>query len=204
MAQRMRRRTTRRRAPTARRSRITRRARKTAKKGFSIGKKIFPVAKNLASPIAFVEQISAKHRQTLGTAYTEAPIGQKLKILTNIVTGSTTGLNIFKDEFQAPLSQLKISNIFNKWTTAGAAMVGYGIIAKSANKALGSNIMPAISPVKSIGKQLVIGGALGGLFDDKPNSNTASRGTASIAPAMATMSYNGGYSSSSDSTESSL
>jgi hypothetical protein len=200
----MKRRTMRRRASTTRRSRITRRARKSAKKGFSIGKKIFPVAKNLASPIAFVEQISAKHRQTLGTAYTEAPIGQKLKILTNIVTGSTTGLNIFKDEFQAPLSQLKISNIFNKWTTAGAAMIGYGIIAKSANKALGSNIMPAISPVKSIGKQLVIGGALGGLFDDKPNSNTVSRGTASIAPAMATMSYNGGYSSSSDSTESSL
>ena len=202
MAQRMKRRTTRRRN-TARRSTIRRRARRTAISGFSLGKKIFPIAKNLASPVAFIEQISAKHRQTLGSAYSSAPIGQKLKILTNIVTGSTTGLNIFKDEFQAPLSQLKISNIFNKWTTAGAAMIGYGIIAKSANKALGSNIMPAISPVKSIGKQLVIGGALGGLFDDKPTSGTASTGTASIAPAM-TMSYNGGYSSSSDSTESSL
>ena len=181
MAQRMKRRSTRRRS-TTRRSTIRRRARRTAKSGFSLGKKIFPIAKNLASPVAFIEQISAKHRQTLGTAYTNAPIGQKLKILTNIVTGSTTGLNIFKDEFQAPLSQLKISNIFNKWTTAGAAMVGYGIIAKSANKALGSNIMPAISPVKSIGKQLVIGGALGGLFDDKPTTGTASTGTANIMP----------------------
>ena len=129
MAQRMKRRSTRRRSPTTRRSRITRRARKSAKSGFSLGKKIFPIAKNLASPVAFIEQISSKHRQTLGTAYTNAPIGQKLKILTNIVTGSTTGLNLFKDEFQAPLSQLKISNIFNKWTTAGAAMIGYGIIA---------------------------------------------------------------------------
>jgi len=202
MAQRMKRRSTRRRT-TSRRSTIRRRARRTAKSGFSLGKKIFPIAKNLASPVAFIEQISAKHRQTLGTAYSSAPIGQKLKILTNIVTGSTTGLNIFKDEFQAPLSQLKISNIFNKWTTAGAAMIGYGIIAKSANKALGSNIMPAISPVKSIGKQLVIGGALGGLFDDKPTSGTASTGTASIAP-QTQMMYNGGYSSSSDSTESSL
>ena len=181
MAQRMRRRSTRRRN-TTRRSRITRRARKSAKSSFSLGKKIFPIAKNLASPVAFIEQISSKHRQTLGTAYTNAPIGQKLKILTNIVTGSTTGLNIFKDEFQAPLSQLKISNIFNKWTTAGAAMIGYGIIARSANKALGSNIMPAISPVKSIGKQLVIGGALGGLFDDKPTTNTANTGTANIMP----------------------
>ena len=193
MAQRMKRRSTRRRN-TARRSTIRRRARRTAKSGFSLGKKIFPIAKNLASPVAFIEQISAKHRQTLGTAYTNAPIGQKLKILTNIVTGSTTGLNIFKDEFQAPLSQLKISNIFNKWTTAGAAMIGYGIIAKSANKALGSNIMPAISPVKSIGKQLVIGGALGGLFDDKPTTATASQGTANIMPQTAMQSmYTQGF-----------
>ena len=185
MAQRMKRRSSRRattRRSSTRRSRISRRAKSSAKSGFSLGKKIFPIAKNLASPVAFIEQISAKHRQTLGTAYSSAPIGQKLKILTNIVTGSTTGLNIFKDEFQAPLSQLKISNIFNKWTTAGAAMIGYGIIAKSANKALGSNIMPAISPVKSIGKQLVIGGALGGLFDDKASTGTATQGTANIIP----------------------
>ena len=182
MAQRMRRRSMRRRSPTSRRSRISRRARKSAKSGFSIGKKIFPIAKNIAAPVAFIEQISAKHRQTLGTAYSQAPMGQKLKILSNIITGSTTGVNFFKDEFQAPLSQLKISNIFNKWTSAGAAMIGYGIIARSANKALGSNIMPAISPVKSIGKQLVIGGALGGLFDDKPTTNTANTGTANIMP----------------------
>ena len=187
-----------------RRSRISRRARKTAKTGFSIGKKIFPIAKNISAPIAFIEQISAKHRQTLGTAYTQAPLGQKLKILTNIVTGSTTGLNLFKNEFQAPLSQLKITNIFNKWTTAGAAMIGYSIIAKSANRALGSNIMPAIAPVRSIGKQLIVGGAIGGLFDDKVSSNGSTyQGTANImAQSMGNnmMMYNNG--SSNDSTES--
>jgi hypothetical protein len=156
MAQRMRRRSIRRRAPTSRRSRIKRRARKTAKSGFSIGRKIFPIAKNIAAPVAFIEQISAKHRQTLGTAYTSAPIGQKLKILTNIVTGSTTGMNFFKDEFQAPLSQLKVSNI-----------------------------LPAQSPIKSIGKQILIGGGIGGLLDDKPTTNTASRGTANIMPETA-------------------
>ena len=193
MAQRLKRRSIRRRRSTTRRSRITRRARKTAKSSFSIGKKIFPIAKNLASPVAFIEQISERHRQTLGTAYTNAPIGQKLKILTNIVTGSTTGLNMFKDEYQAPLSQLKISNIFNKWTTAGAAMIGYGIIAKQANKALGSNILPAISPVKSIGKQLIIGGALGGIFSNG-NTNTVSNGTANIMPETAMqMAYTSGF-----------
>ena len=194
MAQRMRRRSTRRRSPTSRRSRISRRARKSAKSGFSIGKKIFPIAKNIAAPVAFIEQISAKHRQTLGTAYTQAPIGQKLKILTNIVTGSTTGMNFFKDEFQAPLSQLKISNIFNKWTTAGAAMIGYSIIAKQANKALGSNILPAQSPIKSIGKQILIGGGIGGLLDDKPTTSTASQGTANIMPQSAMQSmYTSGF-----------
>ena len=182
MAQRMRRRSTRRRSPTSRRSRISRRARKSAKSGFSIGKKIFPIAKNIAAPVAFIEQISAKHRQTLGTAYSAAPIGQKLKILTNIVTGSTTGMNFFKDEFQAPLSQLKISNIFNKWTSAGLGMIGYSIIAKQANKALGSNILPAQSPIKSIGKQLLIGGGIGGLFDDKATTNSVNTGTANIVP----------------------
>ena len=182
MAQRMRRRSMRRRSPTSRRSRISRRARKSAKSGFSIGKKIFPIAKNIAAPVAFIEQISAKHRQTLGTAYSAAPIGQKLKILTNIVTGSTTGMNFFKDEFQAPLSQLKISNIFNKWTSAGLGMIGYSIIAKQANKALGSNILPAQSPIKSIGKQLLIGGGIGGLFDDKATTNSVNTGTANIVP----------------------
>ena len=182
MAPRRRTRTVQRRRNPTRTSRLRSRARKSAKSGFSIGKKIFPIAKNIAAPVAFIEQISAKHRQTLGTAYTQAPIGQKLKILTNIVTGSTTGMNFFKDEFQAPLSQLKISNIFNKWTSAGLGMIGYSIIAKQANKALGSNILPAQSPIKSIGKQLLIGGGIGGLFDDKPTTNTANTGTANIVP----------------------
>jgi len=183
MAQRMKRRSSRK-APTrrssTRRSRITRRAKKVGKSSFSLGKKIFPIAKNLAAPVAFIEQISAKHRQTLGTAYTAAPLGQKMKILSNIITGSTTGLNLFKDEYQAPLSQLKISNIFNKWTSAGVAMMGYSVIAKTANKSLGISL-PAISPVKSIGKQLIVGGALGGLFDDKVDT-TRSVGTANIIP----------------------
>lgn len=192
-------------SPRSRRSQITRRARRTAKSGFSIGKKIFPIAKNLASPVAFVEQISSQHRQVLGTAYTSAPLGQKMKILANIVTGSTTGLNLFKSEYQAPLSNLKIGNIINKWSTAGIAMLGYGILAKSANKAIGSNILPAISPVKSIGKQLIIGGGLGGLFSDNTTTTNATQGTANISPVMtANMSYNGGSMSGSDSTESSL
>ena len=188
---------------TTRRSRLRTRARnivrsKKAKSTFSIGKKIFPIAKNLAAPISFIEQISTHWRGQLGTSYSQAPLGQKAKILTNIVIGSTTGMNPFKDEFQAPLAQLKIGNIWNKWSQAGIGMIGYSIIAKQANKALGSNIMPAISPVKSIGKQLIIGGSLGGLLSNHPSTNNGNSGTANIQANTATqtnmqMAYTSGF-----------
>jgi len=169
-------------SPRSRRSRISRRAKNSAKQGFKLGAKIFPIAKNIAAPIAFIDIVSGQHRQILGSAYSQAPIGQKLKILTNMITGSTTGLNLFKSEYQAPLSQLKFSNILNKWSTAGIGMIGYSIIAKQANKALGSNLMPAISPVKSIGKQLLIGGGIAGLFSDDTKTAGTQVGTANIIP----------------------
>tara|TARA_R110000787_G_scaffold47382_1_gene114677 strand:- start:122 stop:754 length:633 start_codon:yes stop_codon:yes gene_type:complete len=186
---------------TSRTSRLRTRARnivrsKKAKSTFSIGKKILPIATALAAPVSFVEQISTHWRQQLGTAYSQAPMAQKLKILSNIVVGSTTGMNPFKDEFQAPLAQLKIGNIWNKWSQAGIGMIGYSIIAKQANKALGSNILPAISPVKSIGKQLIIGGSLGGLLSNNPSTNNGNSGTANIQANTETamqMAYTSGF-----------
>jgi len=195
----------------SRRSRLRTRARnivrsKKAKSTFSIGKKIFPVAKALAAPISFVEQVSSHWRAQLGTSYSQAPMAQKLKILSNIVVGSTTGMNPFKDEFQAPLAQLKIGNIWNKWSQAGIGMIGYAIIAKQANKALGSNILPAISPVKQIGKQLIIGGSLGGLLSNTPSTNNGNSGTANIQANIETpmqMAYTQGFQGN-DSTESGM
>ena len=72
---------------TSRRSRLRTRARnivrsKKAKSTFSIGKKIFPIARTLAAPISFVEQVSSHWRAQLGTAYSSAPMAQKAKILT--------------------------------------------------------------------------------------------------------------------------
>jgi len=190
----------RRRNPT-RTSRLRTRARnlvrsKKAKSTFSIGKKILPIAKTLAAPISFVEQVSSHWRQQLGTAYSSAPMGQKAKILTNIVVGSTTGMNPFRDEFQAPLAQLKIGNIWNKWSQAGLGMIGYAIIAKQANKALGSNYLPAISPVNQIGKQLILGGSLGGLLSNTPSTNNGNSGTANIQANIETpmqMAYTQGF-----------
>ena len=181
--------------------------RKLKSKAKKFGLKLFPVAKTLAAPVSFIEQISAKHRETMGSSFSQAPATQKLKILSNIVTGSTTGFNFFKDEFQAPLSQMKIENIFNKWTTAGGAMLAYGVLSKHVNKAVGNPGAPIGGKVKSIGKQLIIGGALGGFFDDKPTSQQSSTvGTAHLSPQptlqLSAMRVNNG--GSSDSTESGL
>jgi hypothetical protein len=174
-------------------------------KGLKLGKKLFPIAKTLSAPVAFLEQISAKHRQTLGSAYSQAPVTQKLKIMANIVTGSATGFNFFKDEYQTPLSQFNVSNVLNKWTQTGGTMLAYGILAKAINKSAGSNIAPLGDKVKSIGKQLIIGGAIGGILDDKPiSTNSSQNGTAQFSPQLNTaMITNSGYSSG-DSTEGSL
>lgn len=182
---------------------------KAKKVAFDIGKKLFPIAKTLAAPVSFIEQISAKHRQVLGSAFTDAPVTQKLKILTNIVTGSASGFNFFKDEYQAPMSQFKIENIFNKWTKTGAIMLGYGVVAKEVNKSLKMNVLPVGGKIRQIGKQLLIGGGIGGILDDKVESaqQTTQQGTAHLSPQLQTtmlVNSDGGNSFHTDSTESGM
>ena len=170
----------------ATRQRLSRRRRRSVKeKGLKLGKKLFPIARALSAPVAFLEQISAKHRQTLGSAYSQAPVTQKLKIMANIVTGSATGFNFFKDEYQTPLSQFNVSNVLNKWTQTGGIMLIYGVLGKAINKSAGSDIVPLGSKVKTIGKQLIIGGAIGGILDDKQiSTNSSQNGTAQFSPQL--------------------
>ncbi len=180
------------------------RKQKAKNKVFSIGNKIFPVAKALAAPVAFLEQISAKHRQTMGSAFSNAPTTQKLKILTNIVTGSITGVNFFSNEVQAQQT-INPAGVLNKWTNAGGLMIVYGVIGKHVNKMAGTPVIPATAKVKSIGKQVMIGGAVGGFFDDPPidNSSSSQTGTRHIQ-LESSISTSGMGSSGSDSTESGM
>ena len=182
------------------------RRKKAKQTAFKFGGIFYKIASVAAAPVAFVEQISAKHRATLGTAFTAAPLTQKIKIMSNIITGSATGFNFFKDEFQAPLSTFKLENIVNKWTKTGAAMIGYQYVATSLNKSIGKNILPQGSKVGSIGRKILVGGAVGGILDDPLEGNTASNttGTVSLSPQLNTqMVMSNGYSGS-DSTESGL
>ena len=179
---------------------------KTKKVAFDIGKKLFPIAKTLTAPVAFIEQISAKHREDLGSRFTEAPVTQKLKILTNIVTGSVSGFSFFKNEFAPPMSTFKLENVLNKWTKAGAIMIGYGLVSKEVNKSLKMNILPVGGKIREIGKQALIGGGIGGILDDKPNSaqQSSHTGTAHLSPRLQTTMLvgNRGNSFSTDSSES--
>ena len=133
----------------------------------SIKKIVYPIVKFGSSPVAFIDQISAKDRQILGSAYDNAGMVQKVKILSNIIMGRTTGINPFSSEYKAPQT-INPSGVINKWTNGGAIGLVYGILGKAINNKLGmGNVVPATTEIRTIGKSLIIGGALGGFFDDK-------------------------------------
>ena len=150
------------------------RKKKIKEKAFNIGKKLFPIARELATPVSFLDQITAKDRQTLGSAYTDAPTMQKLKILSNIVLGRTTGFNPFSSEVQLPQT-INPTGVINKWTNAGAIMLVYGVLGNALNKVAGTNIAPHTGKVKSVAKRLITGGAIGGFFDDPLISSGGTR-----------------------------
>ena len=124
---------------------------------------IWTVAREAATPISFLDQISRKDRETMGDSFNSAPITQKLKILVNIVGGRMTGINLFSDEVQAPQT-INFAGMFNRWTGLGAGMLVYGFISKGVT-INGQKLLPHGSKLSALGKRLLTGGAFGGLFD---------------------------------------
>jgi len=153
---------------------------------YNFGKKLYPIAKGVSAPVAFLDQISAKHREAMGTAYTQAPLLQKGKILANIVTGSFSGINLFPNEYQAT-QNINPAGMFNKWTTGGLTMLAYKVIGSKANQALGmGTIIPATREIGGIGKSFIAGGTVGGLFDPPSTTKPQNRGTAQYSIAQGT------------------
>ena len=166
------------------------------KAGFNLGRALWPVAKTLAGIVPFVEQISAKHRQTLGNNWTQAPLGQKFKIMTNIITGSMLGIPVFKDEYSPPQT-FKLENAWNKWTQNGLALMAYSIVGKSVNKAVGRKVAPLTSKVGIIASEIITSGAIGGIFDDPVEQKQSSQGTARFSPKLEpAISYSRNYNNS--------
>ena len=149
--------------------------RRPTKKSFTkIGNKLFPFVKAVSAPIAFLEQITAKDRQINSALMASSSTTDQIKMLSNFVTGRLAGFGLFHGALSGtiPAQTINPSGVINKWTNAGLIGIAYKVIGGSVNKMsrdmnLGS-VIPETAKVGSIGKSVLIGGALGGFFDDPP------------------------------------
>ena len=175
------------------------------KKIGSIGNRLFPFVKSVSAPLAFLEQITAKDRQDLGSSFSQAGYGTQLKLMSNIVLGRLAGVSPFPKLYTAPQT-INPAGILNKWTNAGLIGIGYKLIGTAVNRTstkmgMGS-IVPETAKIGSIGKSVLIGGALGGFFDDPVSKSTQTFTRQSFPTTNRALTTN--YNSGSDSTGSSF
>ena len=136
-------------------------------------------ANRLASPVAFWSQLSQKDYEVLNASpqYHALDYLGKLKVASNILTGSLTGRVLFSDQYNPqPGGQPRINpaGIINKWVGIGIAGKLYGKIGKSMK-------LPEASMIDRVGSKLIFGGAVGGFFDP-PGNNGGMVSTANVTP----------------------
>jgi len=129
----------------------------------SIKSMIRQVVNKGSAPLAFWQQLSEKDYQVLNatTEYRSLDYLGKLKVASNILTGSLTGRVLFSDQYNpSPSGQPRINpaGIINKWTGIGIAGKIYGVIGKSMK-------LPESATIDRIGSKLIFGGGIGGFFD---------------------------------------
>ena len=145
-------------------ARKTRRRRKNkTSKNKSIKSLARTWANRLASPVAFWSQLSEKDYQLLNasSSYQSADYLTKLKVASNILTGSLTGKVAFSDQYNpSPNGQPRINpaGVVNKWTGIGIAGKIYSIVGKQMG-------LPESATIGRIGTKIIYGGAVGGFFD---------------------------------------
>ena len=170
----MRRRTARRAYSGLRRRRSTTRRRRTRRRASpkGAGSRIYDIVKNASGYLAFANQITAKDYADLSnTNYKNEDIATKAKIFSNIVLGRLTGMTPFKSgnlygSEDIPFT-INPNGLVNKWTGLGVA----GLIYKNVPLI---KQLPQKSKVGAVSKRLLLGGAIGGLFDPPMNSTTTS------------------------------
>lgn len=175
-----RRRTTRKgsRRKTARRAytRTRRRTRRRATAPKTAGNKVYGLVKQASPWLAFASQITAKDYEALqGTDHKNADMATKAKVFANIVAGRLTGFTPFKGDnlYGSDTTPFTInpSGVANKFTGLGVA----GMIYKN----LPIKQLPQKSKIGAIGKRLLLGGAIGGLFD-APSGNPHTTSSAQV------------------------
>ena len=129
----------------------------------SIKSMIRQVVNKGSAPLAFWQQLSEKDYAVLNatTEYRSLDYLGKLKVASNILTGSLTGRVLFSDQYNpSPSGQPRINpaGIINKWTGIGIAGKIYGVIGKSMK-------LPESATIDRIGSKLIFGGGIGGFFD---------------------------------------
>jgi len=171
----------------------------------SLGNSIYKLAKNASGYLAFASQLTAKDYSDLNatSSYKNEDIATKAKIFANIVTGRLTGVHAFKGDNLYGSDQIPFtvnpSGVINKFTGLGVA----GLIYKN----LPMKQLPQKSKVGAISKNLLLGGAIGGLFDPPMNSSSQSTTMASSPKVLGVVQQNrmatmqtGMFSEGSDST----
>ena len=132
-----------------------------------------------SAPLAFWQQLSEKDYQVLNadSNYRALDYLGKLKVASNILTGSLTGRVLFSDQYNPqPGGQPRINpaGIINKWVGIGIAGKIYGKVGKSMK-------LPEASMIDRVGSKLIFGGAVGGFFDP-PGNNGGRVSTANVTP----------------------
>ena len=132
-----------------------------------------------AAPLAFWQQLSEKDYQVLNADgnYRALDYLGKLKVASNILTGSLTGRVLFSDQYNpSPSGQPRINpaGIINKWVGIGLAGKLYGKLGKSMK-------LPEASMIDRVGSKLIFGGAVGGFFDP-PGNPGGYVSTANVTP----------------------
>jgi len=163
-----RRRRTRARTVTRRRRRLS--SRKKVKK--SIGSQWGKISKG-AGVLAALSQITG----TDMSASAGQPIGARAQNFINSLSGRITGYTPFKSAAGASIPQtISIDGMFNKWSGIGLGTLIYSMVP--------IKMLPHKGKAKTLGKSLLTGGVLGGLFSTGNPHNTnllsSSRSVASI------------------------
>jgi hypothetical protein len=145
----------------------------------SIKSMIRQVVSKGSAPLAFWQQLSEKDYQVLNADgnYRALDYLGKLKVASNILTGSLTGRVLFSDQYNPqPGGQPRINpaGVINKW-------VGMGILGKLYGKIGKSMKLPEASMIDRVGSKFIFGGAVGGFFDP-PGNPGGYVSTANVSP----------------------
>ena len=154
------------------------RAAAAKKRRGSVKSMVRKAADKLAAPVAFWSQLSQKDYEVLNASpqYHALDYLGKLKVASNILTGSLTGKVLFSDQYNpSPNGSPRInpSGVINKWTGIGIAGKIYSLVGKQMG-------LPEQATIGRIGTKLIYGGAVGGFFD--PPSSQGRVSTYAVTP----------------------